>query len=425
MADSGGVRFLTISAEDSGDFLRLSVVGRTNRAAGVEARDRVVWKAPVDNPHASFSLAVEDSAGNRAVRTFAPGDFSTTPRIHAIPRWGRDWVFVDVRSSQPLRKAPVVIAVSPPIVVAKLETTMLAGAIRDPVLLPPGQWPPQDYMARWENGADGTYAVTRHAGNDTLPVIWEAVGKNSYRLTIPLSTFRGDGGVLRILADGAETEIPIRGTYITPHGGTYSRPDLGLHVTLPAGSVGEPVFLRVAEASMARPHERELQPVGRAFRIEPQDQPIAEEIMVTMRIPDGVNPTGVALYETTNGRLRFLTASFDTASRSLRGKTRLLATVGLFRDTTPPRLSLNSPQAHGGRFTVSGRVHDDGSGLSQLTDPYEVRIDGKWVPAAPTADGRFSYQQTTPMPSGRHVITVVARDLAGNVNSARTEIVVR
>ncbi|HRU25014.1 MAG TPA: Ig-like domain-containing protein, partial [Candidatus Latescibacteria bacterium] len=54
-------------------------------------------------------------------------------------------------------------------------------------------------------------------------------------------------------------------------------------------------------------------------------------------------------------------------------------------------------------------------------DPSEVRLDGKWVPAVPDASGHFAYRSTTPLPSGRHTVSIKARDLAGNVREVSFE----
>jgi len=425
LRDSAGVKVLSATAEDSGDVVRVFLLGRENSPKAVEGRDRVEWTTPVKNPAAPIRVVVTDSAGNRSVQSIRPNEFATPPALHEEHRWGRDWLLVNLRTSRPLERTPSVVAVRPPLVVTKLEPAALTAGLSRPEVLPVPTWPPPDLRARWENSSDGTYAITERAGNDTLQVFHESAENSTYRLTIPLGSLVGDVDTIRISADGAEISFPVKGRLLTPMGGVYSHAGGACSVVCPPGALGEPVFVRVDEIAPRRPPGQDLHPVGNVFRLEPQEQPLAEEVRVEIRIPDGEDTSGVAIYETRNGILRFVSAEKDSSGRFVRGRVRLLSTVGLFRDPTPPRIMIFSPLPNNtvrtGVVTVSGRVEARGSGLDPGRDPAEVHLNGKWVPAAPDANGHFVYRSTTPLPSGRHTVSVKAHDLAGNVREVSVE----
>ncbi|HOF61342.1 MAG TPA: peptidoglycan DD-metalloendopeptidase family protein [Candidatus Latescibacteria bacterium] len=425
LRDSAGVKIFSATAEDSGDVLRVFPSGGEAGSRAIQGRDRVEWTTPVRNPAAPIRVVVTDSAGNRSVQSISPNDFATVPRLHEEHSWGRDWLLVSLTASRPLKCIPSAVALRAPVAATKLEPAALSAALSRPEVLPDPEWPSPDFRGRWENSTDGTYAITERAANDTLPVFCELVANLTYRLTLPLTSLGGDVDTVRILADGAEINIPVQGRLFTPMGGVYSHAGGACSVMCPPGALGEPVFVRVQETTLHGPPEPELRQVGNAFRVEPQEQPLADEVHVQIRIPEGEDTSGVALYGTTNGVLRFLSAEKDSTGRYVRGRTRLFSTVCLFRDTAPPRLVVLSPSPNGtirnGLVTVSGHVEDRGSGLDPGRDPSEVRLDGKWVPAVPDASGHFAYRSTTPLPSGRHTVSIKARDLAGNVREVSFE----
>ncbi len=425
LRDSAGVKVFSATAEDSGDVLRILASGGETGSKTIEGRDRVEWTISVKNPATPIRVVVTDSAGSRSVQSIRPNDFATAPRLHEEHTWGRDWLLVTLKTSRPLGGIPSAVALRPPVAATKLDPAALSASLSRPEVLPDPEWPSPDYRGRWENGSDGTYAITERAGNDTLQVLSEWVANLTYRLTIPLTSLGGDVDTVRIPADGAEINIPVQGRLFTPMGGVYSHAGGACSVMCPPGALGEPVFVRVQETTLHRPPEPELRQVGRAFRVEPQEQPLADEVHVQIRIPEGEDTSGVALYGTTNGTFRFLSAEKDSTGRYVRGRTRLFSTVCLFRDTAPPRLVISSPSPNGtirnGLATVSGHVEDRGSGLDPGRDPSEVRLDGKWVPAVPDASGHFAYRSATPLPSGRHTVSVKARDLAGNVREVSFE----
>lgn len=425
LRDSAGVKVFSATAEDSGDVLRVFPFGGEAGSRAIQGRGRVEWTTPVRNPAAPIRVVVEDSAGNRSVQSISPNDFATVPRLHEEHSWGRDWLLVSLRASRPLKGIPSAVALRAPVAATKLEPAALSAALSRPEVLPDPEWPSPDFRGRWENGSHGTYAITERVGNDTLPVFCELVANLTYRLTLPLTLLGGDVDTVRILADGAEINIPVQGRLFTPMGGVYSHVGGECAVMCPPGALGEPVFVRVQETTLHRLPEPELRQVGKAFRLEPQEQPLADEVHVEIRIPEGEDTSGVALYGTTNGTLRFLSAKKDSTGRYVRGRTRLFSTVCLFRDTAPPRLVVSSPSPNetikNGLVTVSGHVEDRGSDLDPGRDPSEVRLDGKWVPAIPDARGHFAYRSTTPLPSGRHTVSVKAHDRAGNVRHVSFE----
>jgi len=402
LRDSAGVKIFSATAEDSGDVLRVFPSGGEAGSRAIQGRDRVEWTTPVRNPAAPIRVVVTDSAGNRSVQSISPNDFATVPRLHEEHSWGRDWLLVSLTASRPLKCIPSAVALRAPVAATKLEPAALSAALSRPEVLPDPEWPSPDFRGRWENSTDGTYAITERAANDTLPVFCELVANLTYRLTLPLTSLGGDVDTVRILADGAEINPNTHPRLFTPMGGVYSHAGGACSVMCPPGALGEPVFVRVQETTLHGPPEPELRQVGNAFRVEPQEQPLADEVHVQIRIPEGEDTSGVALYGTTNGVLRFLSAEKDSTGRYVRGRTRLFSTVCLFRDTAPPRLVVLSPSPNGtirnGLVTVSGHVEDRGSGLDPGRDPSEVRLDGKWVPAVPDASGHFAYRSTTPLP---------------------------
>lgn len=400
-----------------------AILGQGNHTVAVEVLDAARNKTMV-----RFSCRVErnpqlggfasgDSASGLTARSVVPGELPSPPRLQAQVRFGRDWVFVEVTASRALNSLPTVTLLRSSATVTRLDPAILRAGIAEPGTGYAG-WPPDGFRGHWVNGPDGSYAVVEQVGDESLDVSWESIGNSTYRLTVPLGHVVGSVAALRIGAGGTTVDVPVEGTVVRPAGGAFSRPDLGVSVLFPPGAAGEPVLLRMTDTPAHVPPGRQLVALGRGFQFEPQEQPLAHEITVSVRIPEGQDTTGVALYGLSGGEPRFLSSQKEGSGRVVSARLRHFSACALYRDTVPPVIRVASPRpnsrSQSGLVTISGQVEDKGSGLDPGRDPCEVRVDGKWVPAAPDENGRFTYRPPTPFSPGRHRITFRARDLAGN-----------
>lgn len=168
-------------------------------------------------------------------------------------------------------------------------------------------------------------------------------------------------------------------------------------------------------------------PLSRIYSFEPTTVPLNRRAGISINYPDGgCDPQRLGLYELIGERdWRFIGQELDTLDKAVGGGVRYLSAYALLEDTLPPtitRLSLRpGSRIKSRRPRVTALVKDDLSGIQDDRD-IEVRIDGKWV--IPEYDVEKRILSTTPaypLAAGRHLLTIRARDRAGNEVRAERE----
>jgi murein DD-endopeptidase MepM/ murein hydrolase activator NlpD len=194
-------------------------------------------------------------------------------------------------------------------------------------------------------------------------------------------------------------------------------------VRLPAGALFEDATL-VAFAIPLQP-AGELEPLGDAWRVEPEELPLARAVTVSVPVPPGTTLRGVGLYRRSGGAWQWLGAADDSTARALSATTRQLGAFALFRDTRAPRASRftvarDSSALPYSRWALEATLDENGSGVSARDSWIEVdghRLPTEWDPEA----GCLRWRPATPPASGGHHARIVAADHAGNVTSHAEE----
>ncbi len=190
----------------------------------------------------------------------------------------------------------------------------------------------------------------------------------------------------------------------------------GLRLTVPPEAVYGSLWITVRRGTEAPRRSSELEPVSPDVALGPGAWPLREPVTVSLDPPAGTGRTGLGLYRREGSGWSFVGA--DTSGPGVAGTVANLETLALFRDTTPPRVTLRTPTARAGWRLVAG-VGDAGAGVTWRT--LEMRLDGKpvvaeWEPGerGPGEGGRFTAHLRARVPSGEHRWTVEAADRVGN-----------
>jgi len=194
-------------------------------------------------------------------------------------------------------------------------------------------------------------------------------------------------------------------------------------VRIPAGALFEGATL-IAFAIPLQP-AGELEPLGDAWRVEPERLPLARAVLVSAPVAAGTALRGVGLYRRSEGAWQWLGAAADSTARVLSATSRQLGVFALFRDARAPRVSRvavtrDSSALAYSRWALEATLDEDGSGVSARDSWIEVdghRVPTEWDPEA----GRLRWRPAAPPASGRHHARIVAADRAGNVTSAAAE----
>jgi hypothetical protein len=194
-------------------------------------------------------------------------------------------------------------------------------------------------------------------------------------------------------------------------------------VRIPAGALFEDATL-VAFAIPLEP-AGELEPLGDAWRVEPERLPLARAVLVSAPVAPGTALRGVGLYRRGDGAWQWLGAADDSTARALSATSRQLGAFALFRDTRAPRVSRfivarDSSALPYSRWALEATLDEDGSGVSARESWIEVdghRVPTEWDPEA----GCLRWRPAAPPASGGHHARIVAADRAGNVTSHAAE----
>ena len=194
-------------------------------------------------------------------------------------------------------------------------------------------------------------------------------------------------------------------------------------VQIPAGALFEGATL----VAFAIPLQRagELEPLGDAWRVEPERLPLARAVLVSAPVAPGTALRGVGLYRRSEGEWQWLGAADDSTARVLSATSRQLGVFALFRDARAPRVSRvtvarDSSALAYSRWALEATLDEDGSSVSARDSWIEVdghRVPTEWDPEA----GCLRWRPAAPPASGRHHARIVAADRAGDVMSHAAE----
>lgn len=185
----------------------------------------------------------------------------------------------------------------------------------------------------------------------------------------------------------------------------------GIRLEPDADCAYRPMWITVETGGRTKATERpELVPVSASLRLEPRDEPLRARLAVRVPPPAGEDRRGLALMSRDDGTWSFEGA--DTAGAGVGAQLARLATVALFRDETPPRVTWIHPAGHAPR-TLVARIRDAGVGVTWTG--LHMHLNGRvviaeWDPEA----GRLTGFLRSPLEPGDYVVSVQASDRVGN-----------
>jgi hypothetical protein len=161
-------------------------------------------------------------------------------------------------------------------------------------------------------------------------------------------------------------------------------------------------------------------PLSKVYACEPTIVPLNKRATISISYPDvGCDPQRLGLYELIGERdWRFVGEQLDTLNKAVSGEVRYLSAYAVLEDTLPPtitRLSLRAgSRIRSRKPRVTALVKDGLSGIQDDRE-IEVKIDGKWmIPEYDVEKSVLSITPLHPLVAGRHLLTIRARDRAGN-----------
>ncbi|MFQ5709477.1 MAG: M23 family metallopeptidase [bacterium] len=184
-------------------------------------------------------------------------------------------------------------------------------------------------------------------------------------------------------------------------------------------SLYQPIFVRIAVDSVGAVSNPAM--VGNIYEIEPRDVPLNSGAIVHLRYPASeVEPEKLGVYfQSRKGRWVFVDNKLNETNRTIWAKVLSFEKFALLRDEAPPEITHLLP-ANGSHLTnrtprISFKIFDRLSGIRSEED-IVVQLDGnKLIAEYDPERRRVSYQVRSPLPRGRHRITVWAQDASKNV----------
>lgn len=351
-----------------------------------------------------------------------PADRTTRFEIGAADHAGRDArLVVSLRHAVADSLVESVLLAGLPDVGASLPAAGVSAAF-DPAGLvlraPPGEkrwfsvldpeWPrPPSFWERFVRRApEPRLSLTPLAGGATLVAPPSRFVVRPRVISAPASS--SGGGALTLHADTLDILGIVRGG---PHDMRLGR----LAISLPESAAFEAAWIGVTEAPAETADG--LAPVGMIVRLDAPGVVLDRAARFALTVPGGVDTAQLSLYRR-GGNNRWSRVGAVVGKDGTGGTTRYLGDFALFRDVSPPAVTVRAPLA--GAVLKSSRpdirivITDRGSGVTWRG--LSATIDGVpqilvYDPEARTLTGR----SRRPLAPGAHRLAIVARDEAGNV----------
>ncbi len=168
-------------------------------------------------------------------------------------------------------------------------------------------------------------------------------------------------------------------------------------------------------------------PVGKIYSFEPSTIPLNGWADIRLSYPRGsCDPGRLGVYELAGENTwSYVGHDLDTAGGTVGGRVRYLSTYALLEDTLPPvvsRISIKpGARIKSRRPGITALITDDLSGTGE-DDYMSMEIDGEWMISEYDVDNKIlSTRPTLPLSLGKHILSVWARDRAGNETKKERE----
>ena len=190
----------------------------------------------------------------------------------------------------------------------------------------------------------------------------------------------------------------------------------GRRLEFPAGAVFEPGVVLFHPSGMPAA-TAELTPLTVAFNAVPASLPLRAPARLTLPL-EGKGARGVGVYREDDDGWEWVSATLDTVRGTAEFDSRRLGRFALLRDTQAPRVTLfKAPRRPAksayNRWAIEARVTEQGSGLDARAS--HLMVDGKRMATEWDSEARVLRWRPRRVPAaGRHRVTVIAVDRAGN-----------
>jgi hypothetical protein len=272
-------------------------------------------------------------------------------------------------------------------------------------------------------------------GFEIDPVSFEQTDERSFGLTFPF-----------FLTEEREVSLYVQGTTLfddiytssrtipiaivsRSYGGSATSSDGMARVEFDTGVVYENINVAIHEEEIGFEPDHSL--VSKIYSFQPSTVPFSSWARVSIKFPpENSDPEKLGLYELTkDGTWRYVGQELDTLRETVWGKIRHLSVFAVLEDTLPPEIGKISvsPQKKikTKRPKIKARVGDDLSGIGNEED-IVVEIDGEWmIPEYDVEKNILTTQPISPLSPGRHLLTIWAKDKAGNEARVEREFFVR
>jgi len=403
-------------------------VAMTWEGQRVECRfDSVSWAT--DMPEGAYVYDAGRVIGEKGIVLWAPGGFRPRVLLTSVPP-SRDAGTIEVRPGhvpRPLEleardasgnqvRRTVVLTPEPRRTAAAVPATGRSGNDRLEFAALPGQ-----ALRITDRGAPAgsrnvsievTSAARRVAatpsGAGWTAVVTPGVKRNAWAEEIAI---RGDDPQgapwVHSLLVAATTVAPDRASRAEHH---------GRRLDVPAGAVFEPAVVLFHPSGMPAA-SAELIPLTVAFSAEPATLPMRGPARLILPL-EGTRARGVGVYREGEDGWEWVGATLDTTRGTAEFESRRLGRFALLRDATAPRVALAKARKRPGktaynRWAIEARITEQGSGLDARAS-YLI-VDGKRMATEWDSEARVLRWRPRRVPAaGRHRVTVVAVDRAGN-----------
>lgn len=249
----------------------------------------------------------------------------------------------------------------------------------------------------------------------------EALDVNKYSgAYIPSDSYEGTREVdATVEVDGSErhmTKTFDLYAISADRNGTFSVDYGALIISFDSGAVYQPLYLKIG---------RDYYNGMSTYTLDPVDVLLNRGITVSLPKPSNSRYGHLGLYYRSNNGWRFRTGITDSNrayfSTTL---TRTLGEVGIFGDDQPPSVGRLRIRGSRGIAAIAFSYHDNFSGV----DPEEIKlyIDNKIaIPEIDEGKHYVWFQSEAPLARGKHTVTILVPDRAGNLTKVDRTLSIR
>jgi hypothetical protein len=268
----------------------------------------------------------------------------------------------------------------------------------------------------------------RSGGFEIDPLTYEQIDERSFSLTFPFFMTEEREASLYVqgttLFDDIYTNsrtIPIA-IVSRSYGGAAASPDGMARAEFDPGVVYHNINVAIQEEEIG--FEPEHSPVSKIYSFRPSTAPFNSWAKVYIKYPpENSDPERLGLYELTKERTwNYVDQQLDSLRGTVGGDVRHLSVLAILEDTLPPQINKISVSP---KSKIKARIKDDLSGIGSDEDII-VEIDGEWViPEYDVEKHVLSTEPNSPLSPGKHLLTIRAKDRAGNEARVEREFFVR